>query len=205
MYKIKTKKTMIYSAVLVFILVALDQITKLLASLFLKGRGPLKVIKGVFELQYLENDSAAFSLDPVSILHRVFHFTYFDAHPNAFLMCKMVFFIVLTIAVLTILMVLYRRIPEERHFLPMNLIAIGIFAGAIGNLIDRICHQYVIDFFYFSLIDFPVFNVADIYVTVSAIALVIFVLFFYKEKDFECLFPPRKERKNETCRKKYLK
>ena len=71
MYKIKTKKTMIYSAVLVFILVALDQITKLLASLFLKGRGPLKVIKGVFELQYLENDSAAFSLDPVSILHRV--------------------------------------------------------------------------------------------------------------------------------------
>ena len=95
MYKIKTKKTMIYSAVLVFILVALDQITKLLASLFLKGRGPLKVIKGVFELQYLENDSAAFSLDPVSILHRVFHFTYFDAHPNAFLMCKMVFFIVL--------------------------------------------------------------------------------------------------------------
>ena len=185
---------MIYSGILVLILVTLDQITKLLATLFLKGKAPFTVINGVFELQYLENDSAAFSLDPVSILHRIFHFSYFDAHPNAFLTCKMVFFIVLTIAVLTILTIFYRRIPEDRHFLPMNLIAIGIFAGAVGNLVDRICHRYVIDFFYFSLINFPVFNVADIYVTVSAVALVIFVLFFYKENDFECLFPTKKEK-----------
>ncbi len=52
-----------------------------------------------------------------------------------------------------------------------------IFCGALGNLIDRIVHNYVIDFFYFSLINFPIFNVADIYVTVAAIALIIAVFF----------------------------
>ena len=120
-------------------------------------------------------------------------------------MAKIIFFAVLTIVVLVLLAIVYQRIPLNRRFLPLNIIAVGIFAGAAGNLIDRVIHHYVIDFFYFSLINFPVFNVADIYVTVSAIALVIFVLFFYKEKDFECLFPPRKERKNETCRKNHLK
>jgi signal peptidase II len=45
----------------------------------------------------------------------------------------------------------------------------------------------VVDFFYFSLINFPIFNVADIYVTFSAVALVILLLFVYKEADLEFL------------------
>ena len=48
-------------------------------------------------------------------------------------------------------------------------------------------HAYVIDFIYFSLIDFPVFNVADIYVTVSTILLVLFILFYYEEQDLSFL------------------
>ncbi len=142
------------------------------------------MIDGVFQLKYLENDSAAFSLDPVSILQRIFHFSYFDSHPEAFLMAKMIFFAVLTIVVLVLLAIVYQRIPLNRRFLPLNIISVGIFAGAAGNLIDRVIHHYVIDFFYFSLINFPVFNVADIYVTLSAIALIIAVLFYLQGRRF---------------------
>lgn len=93
-------------------------------------------------------------------------------------------FAVLTIVVLVLLAIVYQRIPLNRRFLPLNIIAVGIFAGAAGNLIDRVIHHYVIDFFYFSLINFPIFNVADIYVTLSAVALIIAVLFITRKKIF---------------------
>ena len=48
-------------------------------------------------------------------------------------------------------------------------------AGAVGNFIDRLANQYVVDFVYFSLIDFPIFNTADIYVTLSVIVLLILI------------------------------
>ena len=56
-------------------------------------------------------------------------------------------------------------------------------AGAFGNLIDRIRLDYVIDFFYFELINFPIFNVADMYVSFATVILVILLLFVYKESD----------------------
>lgn len=62
-----------------------------------------------------------------------------------------------------------------------------VTAGGLGNLIDRVRLNYVVDFIYFSLIDFPVFNVADIYVTTSMILLFIAVLFYYKDEDFQFL------------------
>ena len=58
-----------------------------------------------------------------------------------------------------------------------------IAAGAIGNMIDRIRLNYVVDFIYFVLINFPIFNVADMYVTISTAVLVIMLLFVYKEND----------------------
>ena len=70
----------------------------------------------------------------------------------------------------------------------------GFFAGAIGNLIDRMIHHYVIDFFYFSLINFPIFNVADIYVTLSAIALILVIFFYYKEEDYAVFFSSKKSK-----------
>ena len=51
----------------------------------------------------------------------------------------------------------------------------------------RIRLGYVVDFFYFRLIDFPVFNVADIYVTVSFAVLLILIFFRYKEEELEFL------------------
>ena len=61
-------------------------------------------------------------------------------------------------------------------------------SGAFGNCIDRIRLNYVVDFLYFKLINFPIFNVADIYVTVAAFLLVILILIYYKEDDLERIF-----------------
>lgn len=191
----KKKPIMIQSTAIAVLLIIIDQITKLLATHALKNNTGISVIDGVFELKYLENQSAAFSLDPVSIIYKLFHITYFDTHPRVFLNCKMAFFIILTIVVLVLIALLYYRIPWNRRFLPLNLILIFFFSGAVGNLIDRIIHNYVIDFLYFSLINFPIFNVADIYVTLAAIALIIVVFFYYKEEDFSTIFPSKKEHK----------
>lgn len=197
MNQTKTKSLMVKSAVIAAFLILFDQITKALASFYLKGTQGFSVIQGVFELKYLENQSAAFSIDPVSLIYKIFHITYFDTHPQVFLKCKMVFFIVLSIIVLMLIAILYRRIPWNRRFLPLNIILIGFFAGAIGNLIDRMVHNYVIDFLYFSLINFPIFNVADIYVTLSAIALIIVGFFYYKEEDYNIVFPSKKKEDKE--------
>ncbi len=56
-----------------------------------------------------------------------------------------------------------------------------ILAGGIGNLIDRIFRGFVVDFLYFSLIDFPVFNIADCCVCIGAALLIVYTLFFYRE------------------------
>ena len=58
-------------------------------------------------------------------------------------------------------------------------------------MIDRIRLGYVVDFFYFNLIDFPIFNVADIYVTCAVAALAVLILWYYKEEDFERIFHRR--------------
>ena len=195
--KKKSSKTLLYTGLCLILMVFLDQMTKLLAILHLKDQEPISIIDGVFELKYLENQSAAFSMDPISIIHRLFSISYFDKHPTVFLRCKMFFFITLTILVLIFLYRLYVRIPWERRYLPLNLIIVGFSAGAIGNVIDRIIHNYVVDFLYFRLINFPVFNVADIYVTVAAISVVIVVLFVYHEEDFEQLFPSKKKQENQ--------
>ena len=69
-------------------------------------------------------------------------------------------------------------------FFALEFLLVLIASGAVGNLIDRVSLGYVVDFFYFKLLDFPIFNVADIYVTVGTALLVIFILFYYKEEDF---------------------
>ncbi|MCD7709707.1 MAG: signal peptidase II [Clostridiales bacterium] len=191
----KNMKVLIISYACTAIAIIFDQVTKSLAAAFLRGRDAFAIIPGVFELRYLENDSAAFSLDPVSLIKRAFDITYFDTHPAAFLAAKMTFLTVLTLVVVFLLVLLYNHVQWERRFLPLNLIILGLIAGAIGNMIDRLARRYVIDFFYFRLINFPIFNVADIYVTVSAVALIIYVIFFYREEDFARIFPPRDKNK----------
>lgn len=146
-------------------LLAADQLTKLLAYTFLRPNGPVELLPGVFELHYLENQGAAFGM----MEHMQWIF--------------ILFALVMTFAAGFV----YLRLPLERRFLPLRILCVTLSAGALGNMIDRLAHRYVIDFLYVSLIDFPIFNVADIYVCVSTAVLLILLLFVYKDEDFELL------------------
>ena len=88
---------------------------------------------------------------------------------------------------------LFYRIPEEKHFLPLQIVILFLTAGGIGNIIDRAMNSGVIDFFYFKLIDFPIFNVADIYATVSAFLLFFLGVFFYSEEDWNRILTPKRK------------
>lgn len=156
-------------------LILADQWAKLWALGALRGKDPIVVIRGVLELRYLENRGAAFGI--------------FQNRQG--------FFILVTIIVLAGLFFLYGRIPEGQRYLPMKICFCLIGAGAAGNLIDRVFRSYVVDFIYFRLIDFPIFNVADIYVTLAAFLLVLLILFYYKEEEMEWVFSFRKRKEKE--------
>lgn len=155
----------------IFVLVFIDQYTKVLALTYLKDQKPFVIWDGVFELCYLENRGAGFGI----------------------LQNRQVFFIIMTAIVLIAVMYIYRRTPDAKRYLPLRLTMLLLTAGAIGNMIDRILRGYVVDFFYFSLIDFPIFNVADIYITVTYILLAILLLFYYKDDELE-IFSFKKNR-----------
>lgn len=158
------------AVVSIVILVAFDQLTKWLAVKYLLPGGPISIIDGVFELRYLENRGAAFGI----------------------FQNRQWMFILMTLIVVAAVIWLYIKMPETKRMLPLRIISVAVISGAIGNLIDRILNSYVVDFLYFQLIDFPIFNVADIYVTVSAVIFIILFIFYYKDDDFK--FLSRKEK-----------
>lgn len=80
-----------------------------------------------------------------------------------------------------IAIIAYKLIRKPQHFME-NLAVVLFFAGGLGNAIDRIQYKFVVDFIDIKWFDFPVFNIADIAVVGGAIAAIIFVLFFDKEK-----------------------
>lgn len=153
----------------VVLLIAADQLAKFWAKTYLKGNADIPIIKNVFSLHYLENRGAAFGI----------------------FQNRQIFFILTTTGILIFIAYALYKLPKEAKYRPLEFIALVTLSGAIGNLIDRLTHRYVIDFLYFELIDFPVFNIADCYVSCSAFLLVLLVLFYYKEEDFS--FLSRKE------------
>jgi len=193
----KSKKRLLLSAIFIIILIALDQITKHLAVIYLKDKSAIPLIKDIFELQYLENTSAAFGIDPISILHNIFHFEVFETNPELFLMIKMGFFIILTLIIVFLFWFILSKIPNNKRFVFLDFILMFFIAGALGNFIDRVSQQYVVDFLYFKLINFPIFNVADIYVTCAAFLLIFLGLFYYKDDDYNMIFPSKKRNKED--------
>ena len=79
------------------------------------------------------------------------------------------------------------RLPDGKKYDIMHILLVLIASGAAGNMIDRVKQDYVVDFIYFVIINFPIFNVADIYVTVATFVFVILFLFYYQENDFSFL------------------
>ena len=148
----------------------LDRLSKAWAEVHLRGNGPIVLIKGALEFNYTQNTGIAFGL--------------FQGLG--------VVFIILTVILAVILVLLLWRLPAKRHFLPLNIIFTMILAGALGNLWDRLFQSYVTDFIYIRLINFPIFNVADIYVSLGIIVLLFYLLFFYKDEELKALFSFRK-------------
>lgn len=154
-----------------FAAIGLDQWTKLLAVKHLMDQSAYNIWTGVFELLYSENRGAAFGM----------------------LQGKQIFFLFVAIAVLSVAVFSVIRMPATKKYLPLHLIAMFLSAGAVGNMIDRFTRGYVVDFLYFRLIDFPIFNVADCYVTISMFFFIILFFFYYKEEDLSCLNLGKKE------------
>ena len=148
-------RTQIYigSMVLVALMTGLDQWTKWAVSTHMRPGQSIVIIPKLFELTYLQNTGAGFSI--------------FEGYGKPF-------FAVLTVIAMAVM--LWAYIKAKRPGLQMSLAL--IFAGALGNFIDRMALGYVVDFFHFYIFvwSFPVFNIADICITLGFVFLVIDML-----------------------------
>lgn len=150
----------IFIIFIIFILIAIDQITKYFAINNLKPLGSVSIIDKIFSFTFVENRGAAFGI--------------FQG--------KTIFLSVITICIIVGIMYLYSQLPQTKIYKWIRFCLILIISGAVGNLLDRLFRGYVIDFFHATFINFPVFNVADIYVVVGAILMAIIVIFFIKDE-----------------------
>ncbi len=136
---------MIYILIAV-ILITIDQYSKYLAEVYLKSIGTIPLIKDVFHLTYARNTGAAFSI----------------------LQNKQTFLIIIT-SIVVVLIIFYLIKNFKKGNVLLNMALVFIISGALGNLIDRIRLNYVTDFFDFTLINFAIFNFADIFVVFGTI------------------------------------
>ncbi len=144
--------------IVIFVGVVLDQLTKLWAVDTLIGN-PIEVIPGIINFTYAENTGAAFGM-------------FQDA--------TWILAIVSFVLAVVMLIFLFKTMNTygKRRYGKMYIISLSmIISGALGNLIDRVFLGYVVDFLQFDFISFPVFNVADSFVSVGAVLLGIYWLF----------------------------
>jgi signal peptidase II len=140
--------------ILAVFIVIIDQATKYLAIIRLKDKQPISIINNFLQLKYVENRGAAFGI----------------------LQNKQMPLIILTFLILIgIIYYLYKN----RKLTKISKISLwGIIGGSIGNLIDRIRLNFVVDFIdvnFWGYYDFPVFNIADSFLVVFTILLSILV------------------------------
>ncbi len=139
------------------LIVIADQLTKYLAVKFLMNKRPIILIDNLIELHFVKNYGAAFGI----------------------MQNRRWFFIIITIFVLSAIIIFIIKNKYNLHIL--TKISLGaLLGGAAGNLIDRIRLSYVVDFIKVDLgrlYDFPVFNIADIFIVTGTILLVLLILF----------------------------
>ena len=132
--------------------IALDQLTKWLTVTYMEYRETIPLWQDVFHFTHERNEGAAFGM--------------LSDH-------RWVFMVVSTVAIIGLLIYLFRFPPKSRF---VRIALAMIVGGGIGNMIDRIALGYVIDFIDFTLINFAVFNVADSFVTVGAFMIIGYLL-----------------------------
>lgn len=163
-YRSKIKWLSLFFAVMALSII-LDQWTKNLVLLHLKGKESYTLIKGVLEFQFFSNTGIAWSM----------------------LEGQIIFILLTGIVFLAVVLFCILKLPDNKKFHIVYLLGGILMGGAIGNMIDRIRLGYVVDFIYISLIHFPIFNVADMCIVISVIILAVLFLFVYKEEDLAFL------------------
>ena len=151
------KKWLLLGLFMAFI-VAADQITKALVRANIPYGTGVRVIPGVVQLTYVRNTGAAFSM--------------LSGARWFFLVLVVVFFAVIAVLI-------WKKVLSKPAEL-WSLAAIG--GGALGNAIDRAATGEVTDMIEPLFVQFAVFNVADIFITCGAVFLVVYMLFFDREK-----------------------
>ena len=150
----------IVCGIVMLALLALDLVLKMLAVCFLKGHAAIPIIPHFIGLNYTENTGIAWGM--------------FGNTPAV-----MVVITILTVVMIVAIAVLFFTVFKKNT--PARVCLAVIEAGAIGNLVDRLCLQYVRDFVDVSSIGFGICNFADFYITFGAVALLTVILFIGKE------------------------
>ena len=147
----------------IIVLIALDQLTKYIAVTNLQPIHKVVLINGFFNLTYIENRGAAFGA----------------------LQGARWFFVILAAAVIIAGGIYYARMPKTKNTLLLRISMLLIGGGTIGNVIDRLFRTYVVDFLDFIIFgyDFPVFNLADIFIVVGTGLLMIYILRWETERN----------------------
>ena len=167
------KKILICDLCIAVFALGADQLAKLLVRQNLKSGEGISLIPGWLELYHHENTGATWGM----------------------LKGQTLFFIFIAVIVSLALAALLFRIPAQKKYLRMHIAVSLILAGALGNTIDRIAKGSVTDFISAVIINFPIFNVADIFIVCATIWLIIMILFIYKDDDLEFLNLGRSNRK----------
>lgn len=148
------------------ILIIFDQWTKYMVLLHVKPINSIPLIHDVLSFTYHENRGAVWGI----------------------MQGQIPILIISTVLILGAVFYIFSKIPDTKKYIWLRIVSVLLVSGAIGNFIDRVFRQYVVDFIYFELINFPIFNVADIYVCVAAGLLILVSMIVYKDdSDFDFL------------------
>ena len=150
---------MVIPVIIAVILLAVDQITKYLAVLKLKPIGNITFISGFMDFTFVENRGAAFGI----------------------LSGKTWLLSIIAVIICVAIVVAMKKMPNTKEYKWLKWSLMIILAGAIGNMIDRIVRGYVVDFFEFTFFEWPVFNMADIYVVIGTVVMAVLVMFVIKD------------------------
>lgn len=155
-------REIIIQGIVLLICIIVDQVTKLWARNVL-AEEPILLWKKVFSFRLVFNTGGAWGV----------------LNKHTWLLT------VFSIGIMAAIAVAYFKLPKTSKMSYMRYSIVFIMAGAVGNLIDRVLFGKVTDMFSFDLINFPVFNVADICVVCGCILMCVLLIFYYKDEDFE--------------------
>lgn len=140
-----------------FIIVLIDQVSKYLTQAYVDIGQQIEWIPGLLSITHIHNTGAAWSI----------------------LEGQMWFFYIITVIV-AVMIIYYMQQMKNEPLLKTGLAF--ILGGAVGNFIDRLMHQYVIDMIQLDFIDFPIFNLADTALTIGVILLFIQYIFLDRQE-----------------------